>query len=1076
MKDRLQYRWIAFLVLVTWGVLCVTSLPLFASPQVPSPNIVISQVYGGGGNSSAPYQNDFVELFNRGSAAVNVTGWTMQYASSTGSTWLTTTLTGTISPGRYYLVKQGSGGANGAMLPTTDVTGTTNLASTAGKIALVNNTTLLAGTCPLSTATSIVDFVGYGSGVNCFEGSARAPSPSNTTADLRKNDGCIDTDENSADFVSGSGNPPNPRNSLSPIKSCTSPSTPTNTLTSTPTRTPTFTRTNTPTLTPTHTPTHTPTATATRIAEKIFISEVLYDGAQSDDGDEFIELAHSLLKTIDLGDYKIGDEETKGSGESMYIFPNGTFIAPNTPLIIARNAAQFRNRFGFDPNFELVTTGVLTDTPSVPNLAKYTAWASGSLSLANSGDEILLLGPNDELVDSVAWGNSNFAAIGLRGHASASEPRSLQRYSIQDSNSMTYDFFKGTPSPRSLFSVLPPRSTPGTTMPNGMFAYWGDLHAHSTVSDGSGPPRMAFDTARMNGLHFFGLTDHDTTLTQEDWDEMGNAANSATRDGAFIGLRGFEYTGSKGHLSVFGTNTWVSHTDASYDALSEIFAWLGSQIHAIAQFNHPDWKYGGDFDDFAFNAAALGKIVLQEVGNNGEGYVRFESQFPASLNKKWRVAPTNNSDHHDLIWGKDSSHRVGVIAPALTQTNLLDAFRARRVFATEDSNLAIALQSNGAWMGTTITARTILSFTVTVIDPDAEPIQLFLYDNGTQVRSQSFTNSSVTWNVSITGSSSHFYFVRAVQADGDIAYTSPIWTDATVLPGPVPPTATPAPKRWDLGSVSVDTARTTGAFRYVDLEACVTVPPGVFSDNYIFVQDDTGGIKVYVSSKRGDFPPIALADRIVVRGKVPAVTGEREIQVEDVSTIQVRGKCGPIQPLRVTTGAINETVEGRLVEIRGNVVSSTRSEFTIDDGSGEALIYIDPTTQIRLTSPTRGQAVRVIGIVSRTRNRFAILPRFQTDLELGARPNMTPTRTATRTSTQTRTATPTVTPTATVLTSPRTFRDQNEAPRTGVFTADESANGLNWLNGRALALVGATTSATIGLGFCALALLLWRKK
>lgn len=780
-----------------------------------------------------------------------------------------------------------------------------------------------------------------------------------------------------------------------------------------------------------------------------------------------------------MSGYKIGDEETKGSGESMYIFPSGTLIAPNTTLVIARNAAQFRNRFGFNPNFELVTTGVLTDTASVPNLAKYTTWASGSLSLANSGDEIMLLGPSDELVDSVAWGNGDFAATGLRGHASASEPQSLQRYGTQDTNSMTYDFLKGVPAPGVLVpssSTLPPRPKPGATMPNGMFAYWGDVHSHSTVSDGDGPPRMAFDTARMNGLHFFALTDHDTTLTQEDWDEIGKAALATTRDTAFIGLRGFEYANPKGHLSVLGTNAWVSHNDTNYDTLSEMYAWLGSQPNAIAQFNHPDWKYGGDFDNFAFNSAALDKIVLQEVGNNGESYVRFESQYPASLTKKWKVAPTNNSDHHGLIWGNDSTHRVGIIAPTLTQANLLDAFRARRVFATEDSNLAIALQSNGAWMGSTVTARTTLTFTVTVVDPDAEPIQLFLYDNGSMVRSQSFANSPVTWNVSTIGSSSHLYFVRAVQADGDIAYTSPIWTDATVLPTPIVPTNTPAPKRWDLGSVSVDTARTTGAFRYVDLEACVTVPPGVFSDNYIFVQDDTGGLKIYLSSKRGDFPVIALADRLAVRGKVPLITGEREIQIEDVGTIQVRGKCDPIQPLRLATGAINESVEGRLVEVRGNVVSSARGEFVINDGSGEALVYIDTTTQIRLSSLARGQMVHVIGVTSRTRNRIAILPRFQSDLEFGTRPSSTSTRTPTRTPTRLPTATPTLTPTSTPLPTPRVSIDVIESPRAGISSANESASVTHWLNAQALALVGATTSATAGLGFCALALLLWRRK
>jgi predicted extracellular nuclease len=69
------------------------------APRAVSPTIVISQIYGGGGNSGATLTNDFIELYNRGDVPVDVTGWTVQYASSTGATWQTTALAGTIAPG-----------------------------------------------------------------------------------------------------------------------------------------------------------------------------------------------------------------------------------------------------------------------------------------------------------------------------------------------------------------------------------------------------------------------------------------------------------------------------------------------------------------------------------------------------------------------------------------------------------------------------------------------------------------------------------------------------------------------------------------------------------------------------------------------------------------------------------------------------------------------------------------------------------------------------------------------------------------------------------------------------------------
>lgn len=184
-----------------------------SAPAV-STTLVISQVYGGGGNANAPYTNDFIELFNRGTTAIDVTGYSVQYASSTGTTWQATNLTGTIQPGRYYLVQEASGGATGSALPTPDATGTLTLAATAGKVALVNSTTLLSGACPSSA--SIIDFIGYGTTANCsepmtaFAAANNAPAPSNTTADIRKNGGITDTDNNAADFTAAA---PTPRNS-----------------------------------------------------------------------------------------------------------------------------------------------------------------------------------------------------------------------------------------------------------------------------------------------------------------------------------------------------------------------------------------------------------------------------------------------------------------------------------------------------------------------------------------------------------------------------------------------------------------------------------------------------------------------------------------------------------------------------------------------------------------------------------------------------------------------------------------------------------------------------------------------
>jgi hypothetical protein len=173
-------------------------------------DVVISQVYGGGGNNNTTYKNDFIELYNRGTTTVDLSGWSVQYASSAGTSWQVTPLSGTIKPGGYYLIQQAAGtSATGGTesLPTPDVVGTIPMSATAGKVALVSSTTALSGACP--EGSPIVDFVGFGS-TACYEGTGSTPAPSNTTAAIRKADGATDTDNNAADFLTGT---PTPRNS-----------------------------------------------------------------------------------------------------------------------------------------------------------------------------------------------------------------------------------------------------------------------------------------------------------------------------------------------------------------------------------------------------------------------------------------------------------------------------------------------------------------------------------------------------------------------------------------------------------------------------------------------------------------------------------------------------------------------------------------------------------------------------------------------------------------------------------------------------------------------------------------------
>ncbi|HUQ48945.1 MAG TPA: lamin tail domain-containing protein, partial [Gemmatimonadaceae bacterium] len=191
----------------------------------PRPALVISQIFGGGGNSGAALKNDFIEIFNPGNVAVSVAGWSVQYASAAGptapATWIVTTLSGSIPAGGYYLIQEAAGAGGTTNLPTPDATGSIAMGAGAGKVALSSSTAPLSGTCPTGT----VDQVSFGSGTNCGS-TTGAPSVTNSVS--RNGAGCTISGSSSADFSVGVAAP---RNSATPANVCPAAPSPATTVT-----------------------------------------------------------------------------------------------------------------------------------------------------------------------------------------------------------------------------------------------------------------------------------------------------------------------------------------------------------------------------------------------------------------------------------------------------------------------------------------------------------------------------------------------------------------------------------------------------------------------------------------------------------------------------------------------------------------------------------------------------------------------------------------------------------------------------------------------------------------------------
>jgi hypothetical protein len=206
-------------VLSTLFLLLVALLNATAAHAAGSSTLVLSQVYGGGGSASSVVKNDYIEILNIGSTTINLSGYSIQYASAASSAVVSSGLTilpsFNLAPNQYYLVVESSGTGGTAPI-TADTTGNIALSGTAGHAFLVLGTALLTAVSPNPVCTSttagdtIVDYLGYGevsgSGVNCAEGSPTtgttgAAAESVALYAQRKNGGCIDTDNNANDFT-----------------------------------------------------------------------------------------------------------------------------------------------------------------------------------------------------------------------------------------------------------------------------------------------------------------------------------------------------------------------------------------------------------------------------------------------------------------------------------------------------------------------------------------------------------------------------------------------------------------------------------------------------------------------------------------------------------------------------------------------------------------------------------------------------------------------------------------------------------------------------------------------------------
>ena len=307
-------------------------------------------------------------------------------------------------------------------------------------------------------------------------------------------------------------------------------------------------------------------------------------------------------------------------------------------------------------------------------------------------------------------------------------------------------------------------------------AYFGEIHAHTGESDGNGLCRDAIEFAYDNGADFFSVTEHSHYFTQKAYDEQKRIAKSLDRPGRFAALNGWEMTwnntcGYWGHMNVIGSEKVVS--DIHGVGMPDLFKWLESEPNAVGMFNHPGQGWG-DFEDYGFwTPEADRQMALAEI--KGRGY---DQQYALLLSRGWHVAPSFNEDNHAPNWTVASPYITGVLAPALTRENVMEAFRARRVYSCADPTMKIFYKINGEWMGSRLNDPSSLNVSVKITTENENGIgriEIIGEDNILVAYKAVGARQSYEWNVTLPVEFD-YYYIR-IQNGAQYSVTAPIWIE-----------------------------------------------------------------------------------------------------------------------------------------------------------------------------------------------------------------------------------------------------------------------------------------------------------
>jgi hypothetical protein len=365
--------------------------------------------------------------------------------------------------------------------------------------------------------------------------------------------------------------------------------------------------------------------------------------------------------------------------------------------------------------------------------------------------------------------------------------------------------------------------------------YYANLHSQTNDSDGGGAvstcsssqpaqsgafgPGAAFAYAKAAGLDALMTSEHNhyfdgssgtktsasaATARSRYQAGLASASNFNAANTNFLALYGMEWgvINNGGHLNIFNSSELFGwEYSSSNDLFADRFTAKGDyaalyattrQRGLVGQFNHPDasGQFAINGTDLAYNADGDEVMVLAEILNTSafsantteteSSRSTYEGAYKKLLERGFHVAPASNQDNHCANWGKAYTNRTGVLIPngtALSTASLLEALKARRVFATMDKTSQLVLAANGRLMGERIANSGALALSVGYASSSAgrsaATVEIF---EGVPGRNGTVTRLANAASANITPTNGeHFYYAKVTQDDGKILWSAPVW-------------------------------------------------------------------------------------------------------------------------------------------------------------------------------------------------------------------------------------------------------------------------------------------------------------